>query len=150
MLPLDPKTDAVSPHLSEHPAYHSLPELARRFPHQRSGRPIHVATLTRWIVGGVRGRDGNRIKLEAKRLPGRWIVSENALSEFVEAVTHDRSGPATLEQPTKPRSGFSTVGPSAGPPKEDERIEQELVAQGFGPTRARRKSSTPRSRAVKN
>jgi hypothetical protein len=70
--------------------YRSLSEAAGGFPPFRNGRPVRVATLTRWITDGVHGRDGDRIKLRAKRLPGRWVVTDEAVAEFIEALTKDR------------------------------------------------------------
>lgn len=72
-------------------AYRSLSEAAGQFPPFRTGRPVQVATLTRWITDGVRARNGGLIKLKAKRLPGRWVVTDEAVAEFVEALTNDQT-----------------------------------------------------------
>ena len=73
--------------------YRSLSEAAGQFPPFRNGRRVQVATLTRWITDGVRDRDGDRIKLRAKRLPGRWVVTDEAVAEFIESLTKDRTAP---------------------------------------------------------
>ena len=77
--------------------YRSLAEAAGQFPPFRNGRPVQVATLTRWITDGVRGRDGGPIKLRAKRLPGRWVVTDEAVAEFIEALTDDQTAAPQLE-----------------------------------------------------
>jgi hypothetical protein len=74
--------------------YRSLSEAAGLVPPFRSGRPVRVSTLTRWITDGVRGRDGVPIRLKAKRLPGRWVVADEAVAEFIEALTDDQTAPA--------------------------------------------------------
>jgi hypothetical protein len=73
-------------------AYLGLAQAARRFPSFRSGRPVHTATVTRWITGGVRLSDGTVLKLAAKRLPGRWVTWDQAIEEFVDRLTADRTG----------------------------------------------------------
>lgn len=68
------------------PAYQSIADAAR---------PVgaHPATLTRWILRGVRDpRNGGRIKLEAIRTPGRWLVPEGAVNRFLAEVTAARTG----------------------------------------------------------
>jgi len=77
-------------HVVERPRLRSLSEAADQFPPSRNGRPVHVATLTRWITDGVRGREGEHIRLKAKRLPGRWVVTDEAVAEFIDALTKDR------------------------------------------------------------
>jgi hypothetical protein len=58
----------------------------------RTGAAIHPSTVTRWIVRGVRLRDGRVLKLEARRFPGGWGVTDEAIERFLEALTADRSG----------------------------------------------------------
>lgn len=71
--------------------YLTLSQVTRRFPPSRCGRPVHVATVTRWITEGARLRDGTRLSLRATRLPGRWVVEPEAVEEFLTALTADRS-----------------------------------------------------------
>lgn len=65
----------------------SLTQAASRFPGHRGAQRLHPATLTRWILRGVRGTDGTVVKLEATRLGGRWLTSEPALRRFAAALT---------------------------------------------------------------
>jgi hypothetical protein len=60
----------------------SLAEAATKVPSFRVGKKTHVATIHRWIQHGVRG-----VKLEAARLGGRWVTSDEALQRFAEALT---------------------------------------------------------------
>jgi hypothetical protein len=91
---------------------HSLSEAVKRFPSFRCNRPVHTATLTRWILSGVRARDGGRIKLEAKRLPGRWVVTDEAIDQFIERLTNDRAG-AAAEVPVRTPAARSKAAVAA-------------------------------------
>jgi hypothetical protein len=80
-----------------------LTQAARRVPRTRLERPVSLSCLFRWITTGVIGPNGQRIKLEAARLAGRWITTPGAIRRFVEAQT-PRSrddGTLTLRTPTK-------------------------------------------------
>jgi hypothetical protein len=65
----------------------SLAEAAKRLPPHRLGRPVHSSCLFRWIFDGVKLPSGERIRLEAIRLGGRWLTSVEALQKFAEAQT---------------------------------------------------------------
>jgi hypothetical protein len=75
----------------------SLPQAARRLPPGRRGRPVTLSCLLRWILDGVPGPDGRRIRLEAVRLGGRWITSVEALARFGERLT-----PRLSDEPAPP------------------------------------------------
>jgi hypothetical protein len=75
----------------------------------------------------MRGREGRRIRLRAKRLPSHWAVSEEDLEDFLEALTRDRMG--TLSS--------SAVQPSSIRSKAAERADQELKKLGFQPRHMR-------------
>lgn len=60
----------------------TLPEAAKRLPRRRAGRPTNTATLYRWIAKGVRG-----VRLEAIRLGGGLVTSDEALQRFAERLT---------------------------------------------------------------
>jgi hypothetical protein len=54
---------------------------------RRLGNP-HKSTIVRWILRGVRGPDGRRVKLRAWRFGARWMTTPAAAEEFVrESVT---------------------------------------------------------------
>src|SRR5229473_3410516 len=65
----------------------TCPQLARRGPSTRQGKPLHPSTVLRWILDGVKTADGRRVKLEACRCGGRWVTSAAAFQRFVEAQT---------------------------------------------------------------
>jgi hypothetical protein len=62
---------------------------------------IHVATVHRWIGGGIKDpKDhGRRISLQATRVGGRWFVSDDQWQDFI-----DRLNPETPAQPPAPIS----------------------------------------------
>jgi hypothetical protein len=64
-----------------------LTRAARRVPRTRQDRPVTLSCLLRWITLGVIGPNGERIKLEAARLAGRWLTTPGAIRRFVAAQT---------------------------------------------------------------
>jgi hypothetical protein len=65
----------------------SLGQAARCFPPYRESRPINPTTIFRWITSGVRLPDGTRLRLEARRVGGRWLTSREAIKRFIDAQT---------------------------------------------------------------
>jgi hypothetical protein len=65
----------------------SLPQAARRLPPGRRGRPVSLSCVLRWILDGVPGPDGQRVRLEACRLGARWLTSVEALGRFAARLT---------------------------------------------------------------
>jgi hypothetical protein len=65
----------------------SLYEAARRLPPGRRGRPVSFSCVLRWITDGIPGPGGSRIKLEAVRVGGRWLTSDEALARWAERLT---------------------------------------------------------------
>jgi hypothetical protein len=47
----------------------------------------HFSTVYRWILKGLPGPDGVRVRLEGLRLGGRWVSSWAALQRFSERTT---------------------------------------------------------------
>lgn len=62
-------------------------EAARMLPSGRGGRPIAPQTLARWASTGTKGPDGQRRRLQAWRLGGRWVTSREAIERFMLALT---------------------------------------------------------------
>ncbi len=52
----------------------------------RDGERCHVSTVLRWVLKGVK-RNGVRIRLEAVRVGGRYLVQPEALDRFIQATT---------------------------------------------------------------
>lgn len=67
-------------------AYLTHSEAAKLRP-GRGGKPLSPATLTRWILAGVRGRDGGRVRLKAERFGSRWSTRADRLDAFIDAQT---------------------------------------------------------------
>src|SRR5262245_52846403 len=80
----------------------TITRAARRCPSTRQGKTVTLSCVLRWVLTGVRGPDGRRIKLEAARLAGKWITTPAAIRRFVAAQT-----PHTAEAPTEIRSPTS-------------------------------------------
>jgi hypothetical protein len=59
---------------------------------------LHVATLGRWRAPGIL-RDGERVRLWAIRVGGRWMSSDEAVAAFIAALNAE---PAST--PGGPRS----------------------------------------------
>ncbi len=95
----------------------SLSQAAARFPGHRGGKRLHPATLTRWILAGVKAIDGRRVKLEALRVGSRWLTSEAALHRFADALTSAPAADTPSRSPTARRTA-------------SERADTELRAMG--------------------
>jgi hypothetical protein len=65
----------------------TLTRAARRVPRTRQDKPVTLGCLLRWITRGVIGPSGERVRLEAARLGGRWITTPGAIRRFVAAQT---------------------------------------------------------------
>ena len=84
--------------------YRSLSQVARRLPPNRGNKPVHPATLTRWILEGVVLSDGSRIKLRAVRFPSAWLTTDTWVEDFLEAITADRMGEKPAPIPARERN----------------------------------------------
>jgi hypothetical protein len=95
---------------------HGMPlsQAARRFPAYRQGRPVTLSCLVRWVTDGVRGPEGERIRLEAARLAGRWITTPQAIARFIDAQT--------------PRQ-VDTQSKSSRPPSARQRASERAAAE---------------------
>jgi hypothetical protein len=72
----------------------SLTQAARLLPPGRRGRPASLSCILRWVLTGARGPSGERVRLEALRLGGRWVTSREALQRFATALTPRLDTPA--------------------------------------------------------
>jgi Protein of unknown function (DUF1580) len=78
--------------------YLSFAQVAAALPPGTRGR-IHPATIFRWVMRGVRLRDGSRLKLRATRIGGRSVVAVEDIKEFIA-----RQQPDAHETAPAPRS----------------------------------------------
>ena len=68
----------------------------------------HFSTCYRWIFRGAKDPAGNRVRLEAVRLGGRWITSRQALQRFSDALTPRLDGaPVPTPRPSGKRQRAS-------------------------------------------
>jgi hypothetical protein len=97
-----------------------LTRLAKRVPSYRGDRPATLSRLLRWVLTGVNSPSGQRVRLEAAKLPGGWISTPQALARFIQRQTPRVDG----ELPPKPRS-------PAARRRANERAARELDAAGI-------------------
>jgi hypothetical protein len=64
-----------------------LSEAARKFPPGRGRRPVSFSCVLRWVTHGIPSPDGQRVRLEALRVGGRWLTSLEALARWAERLT---------------------------------------------------------------
>jgi hypothetical protein len=83
----------------------------------------HFTSVYRWVLRGVPGPDGRRIKLEAIRMGRCWITSHEALRRYSEALTPQPDDDGVIP-PMAPRS------PSRRR-KASERAARELAKAGI-------------------
>ncbi len=95
----------------------SIDQIAKLLPPNRQGKPVNFSTIYRWIFTGVRSIAGDRVRLEATRMGGRWLISREALQRFS----------ATLGSIPAPQAMPQT---SAGT-KASERAKKKLAALGI-------------------
>jgi hypothetical protein len=100
----------------------SLAQVAKLLPPGRQGRPVNFSTIYRWIFTGVRAPDGERVKLEAIRLGGRYLVSREAIERFIERLsTHD------VEVSTPPQPARTPTALERAVARADRSLEREGI-----------------------
>ena len=67
--------------------YKSLTEIAEILPSIKHNKKLSEASLTKWITLGVRDMSGQLVRLEARRFPGGWKLTEQAVEEFLAKLT---------------------------------------------------------------
>jgi hypothetical protein len=100
--------------------YLSLSQAAALLPVGRGGARIHPATLSRWILAGVRAPGGRRVRLAGLRCGSRWLTTEEALEQFM----LDCAGPVAIDQPAPVRSPGQAR-------RSHQRAEKQLAAAGI-------------------
>jgi hypothetical protein len=63
-------------------------------PPGRGDKPVTFSTVFRWVKDGVLNAAGERVRLEAARIGGRWLTSKPALQRFSDrlSVSHNGGG----------------------------------------------------------
>lgn len=83
----------------------------QKLPPGRNGKRLHLSTLLRWVIDGVRTPDGARVRLEAIRVGARWLTSDAALQRFAERLTPRMDDtPAPIPTPTRQRDAAERAG----------------------------------------
>jgi hypothetical protein len=78
----------------------SLAEAAGLIPPARGGKKTHISTILRWILCGAKGPSGDKVYLEAQRVPRGWLTTREALQRFMEALTpRPGGGPKPAPRP---------------------------------------------------
>ena len=99
----------------------SVSQIAKQVPGSRGSESQHPATITRWIVKGIKLRDGSRLRLKADRYGSRWMIKPSDFAQFLRDTTEsflpsDAASPAP-RSPAKVRRAA-------------EQAEAALIAQG--------------------
>jgi hypothetical protein len=121
--PRQPAPRAAAQGSAEAQTYLGLAAAARLCPSNRMGKPVHPATLTRWIMRGIRLHDGTTLRLAAKRFPGGWATTRQDLDGFIDRLTADHCGAPAVPVNT-------IVEPSADRVRALDRAEKALDEAG--------------------
>src|SRR5262249_17954421 len=77
-----------------------------------AGQDVHPGTVNRWILYGLRTRDGRRVRLAATRVGGRRALTRKALGEFLTALSALPVGSSPFPEESRSADGqeaFSAV-----------------------------------------
>lgn len=69
----------------------TLKQAIRLLPKTSRGNDLHVGTLYRWILGGLRSADGMVVRLETIKVGGTTCTSQEALQRFFERLSGNLS-----------------------------------------------------------
>ena len=58
-----------------------------KVPGHRANARLHLSTLIRWVVTGVKVPDGSRLRLRAVRAGSRWLTTDEWFAEYLDALT---------------------------------------------------------------
>lgn len=84
---------------------------------------IHVATISRWILRGVKDRTGRVVRLRASRVGARWFVTPEDVQHFIDATTSIPEDDTTTGPAPRPRSASSREKAAAA-------AEKKLIEMG--------------------
>jgi hypothetical protein len=65
----------------------SLSEATRLLPKSPRNKKLHVSTLYRWMLGGLRSKDGMIVRLEMIKIGGTACTSQEALQRFFDRLS---------------------------------------------------------------
>ena len=84
---------------------------------------IHVSTVVRWVLRGVKDRSGQVVRLRASRVGARWFLAPEDVPRFIDAPTGDISDDATSGPAPRPRSATAREKAAAA-------AEKKLISMG--------------------
>lgn len=64
-----------------------LKEASQLLPKTTGNKTVHFATLFRWILGGLKAKDGFVVRLESVKIGGRLCTSQEALQRFFDRLS---------------------------------------------------------------
>ena len=67
----------------------SLKEAIALLPKSPRNKRLHVSTIYRWSLGGLRSKDGMVIRLEVVKIGGTTCTSQEALQRFFDRLSGD-------------------------------------------------------------
>jgi hypothetical protein len=73
--------------MADHPHNDLLTEDTIRLEEAARIARSHFTSVYRWVLRGLPGPDGQRVRLEAVRVGRAWITSREALARFAERLT---------------------------------------------------------------
>lgn len=79
----------------------TVSQVCRRLPGARGARHVTPSTVTRWILTGCPARDGRRVRLNAIRVGGRWMIRPADLDGFFTALAAETAEPPVVQQTKK-------------------------------------------------
>jgi hypothetical protein len=97
----------VVTHADSDHQYRPLNSYLDRLPGHRGGRRPHPSTALRWVTVGQPTPDGNRVRLRAVRIGGRWFSTDVWFAEWVEVLTR-------AHIPTEQQTPTDGQAPAAG------------------------------------
>lgn len=87
---------------SPSPVLLTIAQVSKSLPARTGSKSSGLApsTVVRWVQSGVPARNGERVKLAAVRVGGRWMIRQTDLDAFFEALAATEP---TATLPTKKR-----------------------------------------------
>jgi hypothetical protein len=79
------------------PAYLTLSQAAKSLPPGRNSRPVHLATILRWITTGTRSPNGETVRLQAVRMGCRWLTTREWLDAYARKLTPTYGGATAVQ-----------------------------------------------------
>lgn len=102
---MHPNAASRSRVVDPHAQYIEIDELGQMpcFRRRPGRRQMHKNTFVRWVKNGHKARNGQRIKLPARKVAGRGLCTTEAeLQAFLEAFAAAEAGDATTTPPAAP------------------------------------------------